>query len=197
MASATRVTRWLAPWARPGVVESTRSSSATQTGFAADLDDERLGDGAQLLGSRDPERAVGEPVEVHRRPGERHRRVERDGEDVMGQGGGQDADAVPPRRVRDDLSGLPPSGGRQARDEVGERVVGDGEEDELGPGDDVRDGPDRDPRQQRLGAGEARLAHGGDPRDVVTGTAQGGPEHRADLAGADDTHLEPSRMLRR
>ena len=75
--------------------------------LAAHLDDERLGDRRSALGRGDAEAAVGQPVEVHRGAGEGHRRVQRQGEDVLRRAPAQHADAVAAAGVDDDLPGLP------------------------------------------------------------------------------------------
>ena len=53
--------------------------SGTQVGrAAAEVGDERLGEATLALAGGEPEDRAGEPVEVQRGPGERHRRVHRD-----------------------------------------------------------------------------------------------------------------------
>ena len=69
-------------------------------------------------------------------------------------------------------------------------VVGDGEHDEVGGGDHLVGGQQRDAGQQAGGAlgGGGGEAGGGD--DVVAGGGERGAEDGADPAGADDAHAE-------
>ena len=106
------------------------------------------------------------------------------------------ADAVPAARVDDDLAGLPRAGRRQPGDEVGEGVVGHGEEHELGAGDDVGHLAHRHPGQEVGGPGEARLRHRRDPGDAGgRPAARAAPEHRADPARTDDSDGEAGGVL--
>ena len=79
-------------------------------------------------------------------------------EDVLPRGRLEDRQPVPARGVDDELPGLPGPGRGQPTDEVGERVVGDGEDQQLGPRHDLLDGEDGYAGQQLRSPGrEASL----------------------------------------
>ena len=102
---------------------------------------------------------------------------------------------VPAAGVHGHLPGLPGAGGRQAADEVRQRVVGHREEHELGPGDDGGDVGERHPGQQVGGPGPAGVAHGVGAGDVVAGPGERRAEHGTHPSGADDPHGEPGGVL--
>ena len=76
-----------------------------------------------------------------------------------------------------------------------QRVVGDGEEHELGPGDDRGDVGEGHAGQEVGGPGPARVRHRVGTGQAVSRARQGRAEHRADPTGADDPHGQPGRVL--
>ena len=116
--------------------------------------------------------------------------MQRQRQDAGPLGGREDGEAVRAGGVEGELAGPPGAGLGEAGDQAGERVVGDGEHDEVGGGDDLVGGEQRDAGQQAGGAlgGGGGEAGGGD--DVVSGGGERGAEDGADTAGADDAHAE-------
>ncbi len=99
---------------------------------AAHLHHERLGHGAQDPGRGHPERASGQPVEVRPRAREGHHRVQRHGQRPDPGGRFEHAGAVAARGVHEELPRGDRPGVGQPADEVGQHVVGHGEQDEVG-----------------------------------------------------------------
>ena len=101
-------------------------------GLAAHLDDQRLGGQPQLLGRGDPEGAAGEPLHVHGSAGERHHGVQRQRQRAGPQRGVQHLRAVPAGGVHEQLSRPHGAGLGEPLDQARQRVVGDGQQHQLG-----------------------------------------------------------------
>ena len=157
--------------------------------FAAHLQDEGLGDRPVLRAAGHPEGGTEEAVGVLGCAGEGHGRVQGQGQDALRSAGASTASPWR-RRCEGQLAGAPRAGLGEAGDQARQRVVGDGEHDEVGGGDDLVGGDEGDAGKQPGGAlgrggGDAR---GGD--DVMAGGGERGTEDGADTSGADDTHAE-------
>ena len=159
--------------------------------LAAHLQHERLAEGFELLERGDGEAGVTEPVEVDRRAGEGHRRMEGQGQDADELGGFEDADAVAAAGVDDHLTGPERADLGQSADQAGQRLLGHSEQDEVDVLDDLRDVADGDGREQLGGARQRLLADRRHRRDLVTRAMERGTEDGADPARADDPHGEP------
>jgi hypothetical protein len=156
--------------------------------LGAHLNDERLADAPRGLvgvGRGDAEAAGGDSLEVLGAAGERHDRVQGERQGAVLDGRPQDLDAVRAAGVHDDLAGPQRFGGGEPADHPGEGVVGQREQDQVGPGDDLVRRQERDVREEVLGAPHRLLRDAGGGHDRVAGPRQGGPEHRADPAGGD------------
>ena len=122
--------------------------------------------------------------------------MQRQPEDVLLERRGVDLEPVPPGGVRDELARLPGPGRGQPGDEVGERVVGHGEERPARPAAPP-------PRERATGvpgsswaARVARLlAHPRDRDDPVADPLEGRAEDGADPPGADHADVEPCGTL--
>ena len=158
---------------------------------AAEVGDERLDERALgRLGGEAEDRA-GEPVEVDRRAGERHRRVHRGHPGADRAGRLEDGQAVPAGGVHDVLALVEGAAVGEHRDDVAEHVVGDGEQQQVAGAGHVGRLAARDPGQQ-LGHPAARgvgLARGGD--DVVARRARSAALRTAPTRPAPTT---PTRM---
>ena len=104
--------------------------------------------------------------------------------------GREHGEAVRAGGVEGQLAAPPGAGLRQARDEPGQGVVGNGEDDQVGGGDDLVGRQQRDAGQQARGplGGGGGQARGGD--HVVAGGGERGAQDGADPAGAHDAHAE-------
>ena len=163
--------------------------------LAAHLQHERLAEGFQVLERRDGEAGVAEPVEVDRGAGEGHGRMYGQRQDADELGGFEDADAVAAAGVDDDLTGPERADLGQAAHQAGQRLVGNGEQDEVDAlmttwarQGSVRPGAVR-------GARPRLLADRRDRGHLVAGAMQGGTQDGTDPARADDAHGEPRRVV--
>ena len=115
--------------------------------------------------------------------------MQRERQDAGPLGGREDGEAVGAGGVERELAGPPRAGLREARDEPGEGVVGDGEDHEVAGGDHLVGVEQRNAGQQAggaLGGGGGEAGRG----DVVTRGCEGCAQDGADPAGADDAHAE-------
>ena len=97
-------------------------------------------------------------------------------------------EAMTPRQVDDDLSGVHVR--CQGLDHLGQSIVGYAEHEQVARTSDV-DGPGyRHTRQERLGAHPRDVSARGAGHDIVTGPAQGRPDHGTGAPGADDTDAQ-------
>ncbi len=147
---------------------------------------EPLADGTAARTGGESEHDAGQPLEVEVGAGERHGGVQGDGQRALLGGGRQHAGAVPAAGVHHHLAGAQRSGGGELLDEVCQRVVGHGEQQQVGC---ARDGDGR--LRGEVGKQRAEPHPGGARRpgrryDVVAGGTQGGGEDGTDAAGADD-----------
>jgi hypothetical protein len=121
--------------------------------------------------------------------------VQRERQRALLGGGGEHADAVRAARVHDDLARAQRPGGHEPADHAGERVVGQGEQDEVGAGDHLVGGQERDAGQELLRAAHGFLGHSGRGDDRVAGAGEGGAEHRADATGGDHADRKARRSV--
>src|SRR5699024_397943 len=99
--------------------------------FGAHLHDECLGDGTELFGGGDAEGAVDEAFDVLVAAGEGHRGMQGQGEGPGDGGGGQDPVAVRASRVDEEGAAQVDPGRGEPFGDLGELVVGDGEQDQV------------------------------------------------------------------
>ena len=159
--------------------------------LGAHLDHERLGREPQLLRRGDTEAGAGQPLQVDVGAGERHDRVQGERQGTAGEQGVEDAVAVGSTRVGDERARSDGGRSREAADEVGEDVVRDAEQQQVGPaGDGVRR-KDRRLRDEALGPFAARARDRGDRDRMVPGARERSRQHRTDAAGADGADGEP------
>ncbi len=127
---------------------------------AAEVGDQRLDEGALGGVGGEAEDRAGQPVEVDRGAGERHRRVHRGHPGADRAGRLEDGQAVPAGGVHDVLALVQGTAVGEHRDDVAEHVVGDGEEQQVaGPGHVGRLAP-RDARAAaRPSVGARRRTH--------------------------------------
>jgi hypothetical protein len=175
-----------------GVVQRARGLGDPD-GLGAHLDDAPRGLVAVRGG--DAEAAGGDALEILGATGEGHHGVQGERQRAVLGGGGEHVDAVRATGVHDDLPGAQRASGGEAAEHAGQGVVGQGEQDQVGAGDDLVRRQQRDTGQQVL-----RAPHGlgGDPgggRDRVAGPGEGGPEHRADPAGGDHADGQARRSV--
>ena len=97
--------------------------------------------------------------------------------------------------MREHPPGQRGAGGRQAAHEAAQRVVGDGQQDQVGRSDDVFWLQHRRARQELLDAPPRCFRDRRGAGDPVPGPAQGHGERCSDPAGADDADIQPRRML--
>ena len=116
-----------------GRVVEAAADSSIQTGSAPISRTSASATGRSGSGAVTPKQHSTQPVEVDRRAGEGHRRVQGEAEDVLVRAPARRPRARAARRVGDELAGLPRAGRGQPGDEVGQRVVGHGQHDELAP----------------------------------------------------------------
>ena len=154
-------------------------------GLTAHLHDQRLRDRQHRRRGGDTERAAAEPRQVQTQPGERHGRVDRqpDGSGLPRRL--QDLHAPAAGGVGHELPGLPVPGRGQSAHQVGQLIVGNGQQHELRALHDLLRGEDRDLGQQQLGTLPGGLRDGGDPHHPVPGGTQRGSQHRPHSPGAD------------
>jgi hypothetical protein len=108
-------------------------------------------------------------------------------------GGREHVGAEAARGVHDQLTLVEPTELGEPGHERRQRVVGDGEQHELGPLDDLLDLEHRHPRQQ---VGDAVTTGLGDPAgadDGVPGAPEDVREHGADPTRSDDADPQPTR----
>ncbi len=86
---------------------------------------------------------------------------------------------------------------RQPGDELGQRVVGHGQQHQLGRRQDAGDIQDRYAGQQHLGPLPGRRAHGRRRDDPVAGPSQGRTEDGSHPTGPDDADVQPGRTTGR
>jgi hypothetical protein len=159
--------------------------------LAPHLDHERLRDRAQLVRRRDTERCPLDAVGVLRAPGERHDRVQREGEHAARRGGVEHVDALRARGVRDELPFPPGTGGGQPRHQRPQRVVRHREQHEVGGTDDLVGGQHGHARQHPVGAPPRLRGHRTDRDDLVARSRERRAERRPDPPGTDDTDTQP------
>ena len=111
--------------------------------------------------------------------------------------GVEDRRAIAAGGMHHELSGLPGARGAQPGDQTGQHVVGDRQQDQLGPRDDLLHGRDGYAGQQRRRPLPGLLADARDGHQAVTRLLEGGTEDGTDPAGADDADVEPGGSLRR
>src|SRR5699024_8755646 len=163
--------------------------------FGTHLHDEGLGDGAELFGGGDSEAAVGEPFDVLVATGEGHHRVQGHRKSPDHGGGGQDPVAVRATGVRDEGATHVDPGRGQPRGDLGEFVVGDGEQDQVAGFDHLRGVEDPGGGQALCDVGSGTFGNGGRRDDLVPGATEGLAEDGTDPAGADDSDAQPRRTL--
>ena len=95
-------------------------------------------------------------------------------------------EAVPAGGVHDVLALADGAGGAEHRDDVGEHVVGDGEQQQVAARGRRRSAWQRYAGQQRRDAAAGGVGLAGDGDDLVAGGAERGGQDGADAAGADD-----------
>jgi hypothetical protein len=103
----------------------------------------------------------------------------------------EDGDAVSTADVCDELPRAPSAYLGYSLDELGERVVGDGDEHQVGDLDHLVDRQQRDACQAAIGqaardCGDARRGY-----DVVASPVQGRPKGAADAASPDYAYCQP------
>ena len=101
--------------------------------------------------------------------------------------------AVATGRVRHELAGVDGAGVDEPRDESGQDVVRDGEEDEVGVGDHLRHRQDRHPGQERVGTQARHVRHRGHSDDLVAGPSECCAEDSAHATGPHDPDAQPRR----
>ena len=107
------------------------------------------------------------------------------------QGGVQDLRAVPPGGVHQELAGPHGPGLGEALDQRGQRVVGNGQQHQVGAPEDLGGRDDRHVGQQLRGTPAGGVGDPGDGHRAVPGELQGRGERGAHPAGADDADGEP------
>ena len=141
-----------------------------------------------------PKIALAQSGQVDLGAGEGHRRVQRDRARADGGGIGQDGQSVAPL-VWDDVLALVDRAARtEHRDDVGQHVVGDGEEQQVGGPRSVAGLDHRGAGQEGLDAAAGGVGLTGGGHDLVARGAQRGGEDGADAACAHDTHTELSHV---
>lgn len=129
--------------------------------LGAHLDDEDFGGHPQFRRGGDAEAAADQALDVDGRAGEGHRGVQREGQGPGAAGGVEYGGAVAAGGVHEELAGAYGAGAGEARDQVGERVVGDGEQDEVGAGQYGGGFHQRDAGEQRFGSAAGGVGHAG------------------------------------
>ncbi len=158
--------------------------------LAAHLDDQRLGGQPQLLGGGDPEGAAREPLDVDGGAGERHRRVERERQGPGPQRGVQDPGPVPPGGVDEELPRPYGTGLREPLHQPRQRVVGDGQQHQLGAGQHLGGRHDGHIGEQSGRAAPGGVGDPGDGHRAVTGELERGGECGTDAARSHDADGE-------
>ena len=130
-------------------------------------------------------------LEVLKRSGEGHHRVQRQGQRSFLHGGTQYVDAVSTTGVHDDLSRSERSRIRQSRHHGAEDVVGQGQQHEVGAADHLVGWQQRNSGQQPLRPPHGRIGHPGRRDHGVTGAGERSAQHAADPARRHDTDREP------
>lgn len=164
--------------------------------LGAHLQHERFSDRPQNLWGGDPEAAVRQPHEIHRGAGEGHGRMQGQTQDVMTCGRLEDPRTVTPGGVHHELSGLPGAGSTQTGHQRGQRVIGDGQQDQLGPFDDFLNGHDGYAGEQVSSPDARLLTHRRDGHKAVAGPVKGGAQDGTDPAGADDPDVKAGGSFR-
>ena len=156
----------------------------------AEVGDEGLGDLAVGVVGGDAEDAAGQARQVDVGAGEGHRGVHRDGPGTDLAGRLEDGEAVAAARVDDVLALADRAALAQHGHDVGQHVVGHGQQQQVARARDVGRLGDRHTREQRADAptGGVGLACGG--HDLVPGGAERGCQHGADAACADHANTE-------
>lgn len=104
---------------------------------------------------------------------------------------------VPPGGVDEQLSGPHGSGLGEAFDQTGKRVVGDGQQHELGAREDLGGGHQRDVGEQCGGPAHRCVGDTGHRDRAVPGELQRGGEGGTDPSRADDSDGEAGRAVPR
>ena len=119
--------------------------------LGAHLHHERLGDRPQGNWRGDAETTVNQAQQIHGRARERHGRMQSQPEYVVTGRGVEDRRAIAAGGMHHELSGLPGARRGQPGDQTREDVVGDRQQDQLGPRDDLLHRRDGYAGQQRRG----------------------------------------------
>ena len=190
-ASFTSVTRWLDADGERRVIERTRRLRHPHR-LAAHLDDERLGDRAQLLERGHAERRAGQPVEVLGASGEGHHRVQGEREHAAGRRGVEHPDALRARGVRRragparqaPVSASPATSRRRTSS-------GTASSTKSAAATVSSAGSTRSTREHPLGPAPGLGRHPADGDDLVAGAGERGAQRAADPADPDDPDAQP------
>ena len=162
--------------------------------LAAHLDHQRLGRGPEHLGRGHAEAGSPEPVHVVAAAGERHHGVQRQRQRALAHGLLEHRHAVAPARVGQHAALVRRSRRRQPGDEPGQRVVGDGQQGQVGAAENLAGIGDDRPGEVRVRPLQRGVRHRGHRHDLVSGTGQRHAERGARSPGADDADREPGRV---
>lgn len=163
-------------------------------GLSAHLDDERLSHGANRLGARHREGAVGKTVEVHTGAGERHGRMEGKAQGTDPRRRLKHSNTVTAGGMRHELTGVQGPCLDEAGDQTRQHVIGNGQQDEIGVTGDQVSGQHGNSREQCVGPQPGEVGDGRNGDDLVPSTAKSGAEDGAHPPGADDTHPQAWRL---
>ena len=162
--------------------------------LATDLEHQRLGHGvSDLVGGGDTETRAAQPVDVLVRPGERHRRVDRQRDaSLLGQRR-QHTDPVGARGVHHDGVRAHRPGGGQTGYQRRQLGIGNGQQQQLGPAGHLVDREHRGVGEPSLGALPGGIRDRAAADDDVLCAFQCVPESGAHAAGGDHADREPGR----
>ena len=184
--------RWFAAPADGGVVQAS-VLLGDEDRLAAHLDHQRLGRGPEHPGRGHPEACAAQPVHVVAAAGERHHRMQGQRERALAYSRLEHRHAVPPAGVGQHPALQRRPGRREPGDQAGQRIVGHGQQGQVGAAEDLAGFGDHGAGEVRARPAQRGVGDRGRGHDLVTGPGQGRAERGARPAGADDADREPGR----
>ena len=192
MAWATSVIRW---FAAPAMAAWYRSlcSSAMKTGSPPISITSASAAGLSTSGAVTPKLVPRSRSTSSAAAGERHHRVQGQRERALAHGRLEHGHAVPPAGVGQHPALQRRPGRRQPGDQAGQRVVGHGQQGQVGAAEDLAGFGDHGVGEVRVRPAQRGVGDRGRGHDLVAGPGQGRAERGARPAGADDADREPGR----
>jgi len=153
--------------------------------LTAHLDDQGLGSGLERLRRGHAEGTVGQARQIHARAGEGHDGVNGQRQRSLGNDRLQSSDPMTTAQMHPELPWRDHAGARQALHQAGERIVGDGKENEIGTDRHLGQRDDGGGRQQGLGSQARQVRDRRSRHNRVPGPLQSSSDHRSRPTCAD------------